>query len=331
MSACIWKNYQPLNSIDSLDSSQLSASQAMSAVSAFDRGLQYGDGFFTTALIEKGKLLNWSAHLHRIQMSTQALGFPQIDRLKLERSLQRQFGTFPQDSAVCKLLFTRGCGGQGYQPPEQAKVQLLSYLLPKPTKTLQPLNVQLSPVILSTENCLAGIKHLNRLSSVLARKTLDEGFDEAIMLNAFGQLQCGTQANLYVVQNGQVFTPPVNFSGVAGTFRQALLDNSVIQQKLLYLSDLQEAQGVFFSNAVRGLQQVRRLDFSYCETLVETFNAVDIPQCLHRLTLPAGKDLSWQGKPLQKTLQTDLAIYQRLSAQMHKIQQLNALNLAHQA
>lgn len=183
----VWLNYRPLEKTDC-------------CVSVFDRGVQYGDGFFTTAKVVNGVLLNWTAHKARLQMSCQRLGFPEMDVEKLEHSLQQQFADYAQTDAVCKILVTRGEGGRGYLPPETPNIQVFSLLMPLPAFAEQAIHAQLSSVILEVSPMLAGVKHLNRLTNVLARQTMNAGFAEALMLNAFGQVQCATQSNLFVIK-----------------------------------------------------------------------------------------------------------------------------------
>ena len=50
-----------------------------STISAYDRGLNYGDGFFTTAKVVNGQVEHWSHHKARLIECAARLGFPLVD------------------------------------------------------------------------------------------------------------------------------------------------------------------------------------------------------------------------------------------------------------
>ena len=254
--------------------------QLQSDLSVFDRGLQYGDGFFTTAKIEQGLLLNWTAHWQRVQMSCQRLGFPQLDQRQLQLEILQLFAGLSveqqQASWVLKLMVTRGEGGRGYLPPEDPKIMRVAILSAMPALADEPMSSEVSSVLLEVAPATAGIKHLNRLSNVLARQALSAGMLEAVMFNVFGNPVCGTQSNLYLVKQGKLLTSALNLSGVAGT-AQALIKNLASevglqwQQQTLSLSDLLGAEQLFFSNAIRGIQCVSSLNLANVHNLASQF------------------------------------------------------------
>jgi len=167
--------------------------QPVAAVPACDRGLHYGDGFFTTALVVQGQLLNASAHWHRLQESARRLNFVQFDLMALQRQLRQVLAQTQPDLAVIKILVTRGCGGQGYAPLASAQLHYIIQQSPYPLSSVQDdlkgaeeqtifqMLAQTAPIqakVLQTQwglcSRLAGLKHLNRLENVLARQELQQ-------------------------------------------------------------------------------------------------------------------------------------------------------------
>ncbi|MCK5228443.1 MAG: aminotransferase class IV, partial [Desulfobulbaceae bacterium] len=57
---------------------------------------------------------------------------------------------------------------------------------------------------------------------------------------------------------GRLFTPPVSCGLLGGVFRQYLLENhpDMIQEKVLTLKDIEDADAVYVGNSVRGLVRV---------------------------------------------------------------------------
>ena len=81
-----------------------------------------------------------------------------------------------------------------------------------------------SPVSLSQQPRLAGIKHLNRLEQVLASQGWPRGVSEAIQCDASGNPIGGTRTNLFWASRGALYTPELSFCGVAGMMRQKVLE-----------------------------------------------------------------------------------------------------------
>lgn len=272
-------------------------------ISLNDRALQYGDGFFTTIAIYNNAVLNWDAHWWRIEQSCHALMLPLPDRTMLEKSMamaSTQFLTSNSvDNAILKMVFTRGEGGKGYQAPETTRTNTLFYF--KLDNDIIGVNPDASNSTLkagvidhkASINGLHGIKTLNRLENVLGRTEMAQnGYDEAVMLNLLGEVVCGTQSNLFLVNDKTITTPRLDKSGVAGTCRYQLLKLFEAMgfeciEKTLYLQDVEEAQELFFTNALRGVQPVaqfddKQLDFDSSKTIQQAWNQwqLDNATCL---------------------------------------------------
>ena len=249
--------------------------QPAKEVLACDRGLHYGDGFFTTALIGHGTLLNAQAHWQRLQASAQRLHFIQFSLSEVQRQVKQCVAETQPELAVLKILVTRGCGGRGYAPPVEEKNTVVIQLLPFPLEMdLQAFWAWLvhkpvieAPVLQSKWGChaqLAGVKHLNRLENVLARQELQQWenlkvLEEGVMLNENAEVISGTQSNLVASISGRWVTPKLHHSGVMGTTLRRLSAGMEIAASTLSLQTLQQAEALFFCNAVRGVIPVRRL------------------------------------------------------------------------
>ena len=80
-------------------------------------------------------------------------------------------------------------------------------------------------------------------------------FDE-ICVNEKGELTEGTFTNIGVQLNGTIYTPPVECGLLNGVTRQKLLRDGKIKEKILYPSDLQNAEKIYCFNSVRGMVEV---------------------------------------------------------------------------
>lgn len=78
--------------------------------------------------------------------------------------------------------------------------------------------------------------------------------DDVILWNERGELTETTIANLVLLIDGRHYTPPVSAGLLAGTMRAHLLARGEIEERVLALSDLSRATGIWLINSVRGRQ-----------------------------------------------------------------------------
>lgn len=84
------------------------------------------------------------------------------------------------------------------------------------------------------------------------------GCHDVIFKNEKGELTEGSYTNLFIKKDGVFYTPPIESGLLNGIYRHHMLGSQNIktQEKKLYPDDLESADEVFVSNAVRGLQKV---------------------------------------------------------------------------
>jgi para-aminobenzoate synthetase/4-amino-4-deoxychorismate lyase len=82
------------------------------------------------------------------------------------------------------------------------------------------------------------------------------GFDDALFLNLRGEVTEGAISNVFIEKDGKWFTPPIECGLLAGVYRRHLLQvRPEIEERVLFLDDLRQADGVYIANAVRGLRR----------------------------------------------------------------------------
>ena len=244
------------------------------ALAPSDRGLQFGDGCFTTARVIEGKidLLPW--HIERLQLAAQRLMLPPCDWNALEAEMVRAAESIPL--GVVKAILTRGSGGRGYSPQGcEAPTRIVSrstYPMHYLPWREQGISLTLSPVALGRNPLLAGLKHLNRLEQVLIRTHLDQTTaDEALVLDTAGLLVECCAANLFWRKGKAVFTPDLSQAGVAGLMRRRVIELLAgskyslhcVSKPLETLADAERSAGEQCVNAVAAGQ--------YCAIMVLPF------------------------------------------------------------
>ncbi len=224
-----------------------------------DRGLAYGDGLFETMRIHQGEIPLLERHVGRLADGLQRLGMPTLPADTLRQRARAWAGG--RAEGVLKLVVTRGAGGRGYLPPDQAEVRLLVFLheLPAPLGINDGLRLGTPSMPLATSPLLAGLKHLNRLEQVMARREMSlQGFDEGLMFDVSGCLVEAVAANVMLVRDGRVLVPGQCGAGVSGVMLGWCLDwcrangISVVPARLTR-ADIHASDELLLCNAIRGV------------------------------------------------------------------------------
>ncbi len=239
------------------------------AVSALDRGLHYGDGLFETIACLRGRPRLLPLHLERLAQGCARLGIAFPGREALRGEILTVAGG--SERAIVKVLLTRGvAAARGYavQGSETPTCLVLRYAFAEedPRMTLAGVRVRLAAQRLGENPSLAGLKHLNRLEQVLARREWsDPGIAEALMFSVSGRLVSGVMSNVFLVEDSRLRTPRLDRCGVAGVMRAAAMRAAqragiAVEECALGGEDLARAREVFLTSALIGARPVRELD-----------------------------------------------------------------------
>jgi 4-amino-4-deoxychorismate lyase len=251
--------------------SGMSGAGSESSVPVSDRGLQYGDGLFETIACRDGRPRFLARHFERLMSGCARLGIPPPSRVELEAAVAAAAARAAAPRSLVKVLLTRGSGPtRGYAPPLAPEPRCIVEGFAWPP---EPLDAPLRGIALTisdvpaTENrLLAGIKHLNRLDSVLARARLaGTGFEESLLCAADGSIVGGSMSNFFAMLGGRLVTPVLDRAGIAGILRGLVLREArqagwEVEERVLWPAELAAADEMFVSNVRIGLWPVVRLD-----------------------------------------------------------------------
>jgi 4-amino-4-deoxychorismate lyase len=236
-------------------------------IPVLDRAMHYGDGLFETIRLSAGYPCQWQRHMDRLILGAERLGIDMPDTALLAAETAEV--TWGQRDGILKLILSRGEGGRGYRPPHPVSTRrvLLSYPLPANhgQDWREGVAVRYCQTPVSINPVLAGIKHLNRLDSVLARAEWnDPAIAEGFMFESTGELVGGTMTNVFLWDGRCLMTPPVDRGGIAGTVRGLTLELAArlgidCLVTRLDRTALDQARGLFLTNSIIGVWPVRTL------------------------------------------------------------------------
>ena len=240
--------------------------------------MQYGDGCFTTMLVEQGQIRLWPYHLARLQKTVDVLAITPPDWQAVTDTVHALAPTLcapetvtsvPVDKAGIKILISRGSGGRGYSPTgcHDTQVVISTFGWPEHYSQWQQDGITLGicQQRLAHAPMLAGLKHLNRLEQVMLKREVEQqGGVDAIALDIDGNVVETVASNLFWRRGDQVYTPDLELSGVAGVMRRhviELLKAMGYHTRLVKapIDSVLAADEVFITNALMALVPINEI------------------------------------------------------------------------
>ncbi|MFE9249406.1 aminotransferase class IV [Streptomyces sp. NPDC007088] len=228
-------------------------------VSALDHGITVGDGVFETVKAVEGAPFALTRHLDRLARSARGLGLPEPDLDEVRRACAAVLAEQPVALGRLRITYTGGVSplssDRGDQPP--TLIVAVGAIAPRPDTTA----VVTVPWVRNERGALSGLKTTSYGENVLAlARAREDGASEALFANTVGQLCEGTGSNVFVVLDGQTYTPPLASGCLAGITRALTVDWTGAQESDLPLDVLQRAEEIFLTSTTRDVQAVHRVD-----------------------------------------------------------------------
>ncbi len=203
-------------------------------------------------------------HLDRLEDSAAYFGFA-CDRAAVRAALEdhaRQFAnqqSADQHSADSATSSPRRV--RLLMVDDEGHIQIESEALSPPADPNRIGRVTLSSLRTDPADAMLYHKTTHRpIYSQAFEQATREGFDDVLFLNLRGEITEGAISNVFVVNGDHWSTPPVRCGLLAGVYRRHLLETRPeIEERVLFIDDLRNADAIYIANAVRGLRRVEPL------------------------------------------------------------------------
>ncbi len=262
-------------------------------ISPDNRSFRYGDGFFETIKIYKGEIVLADYHLERLYITLAQMYFDApalFTRQYLEDKIKEvaQKNGHHQLGRV-RLTIFRGDGGL-YETINQYPNHLIqTWPLQTAIQSFNENGLVIDIYREATKNCdqLAQFKTNNYLCySMAALWAKQQKLNDCLLLNPHGKLADATIANVFLVHNNVVTTPPLTDGPVNGIMRRHLLATAsqagvAIKEKSINEEDILSASEIFFTNAIYGIKWVRQLGNT---SFTNTTSSILYRKCVAPLT-----------------------------------------------
>ncbi len=229
-------------------------------------GLLNGWGVFSTVRIYEGYPFAFNFHFDRLMRDAEKLMIPVPYTREQVRegvmALIKANGIYDGCMRIYFVLNKVGIWGSDEGFPT---TDWLMYTVDLPLRA-GPVKLALQENGRQALHPLAGTKVISWLQNVwVVEKAHERGFEDAILLNEFGNVTEATAANLFIVKKGKVMTPPLSSGCLAGVSRLILLETAPtaginLVEKDFSADDLFGADEAFITSTTRQVQAIAQIE-----------------------------------------------------------------------
>lgn len=209
---------------------------------------EWGGAAYTVPLLRR--------HLLRLGASAEAWGYA-YDEARVRVAISEAVDAQPAQAEPLRIRLTLGPADPESSPGQAVHVEA-SRLVGDPMRTIwicpDPLLEAGGPL------CVHKTTTRDHYETPYLA-ALAHGADEAILVDARGEVVEGTRTTVWIRRGRDLVTPPLAAGGLPGVARGLLLDTLWdTREETLTPADLRAAEAIYVSNAVRGLARVRLVE-----------------------------------------------------------------------
>lgn len=240
-------------------------------LSTTNRGFAYGDALFETLKVVHDKILFWEDHYFRLMASMRILRMEipmQFTMEFLEEEILKTIESNALAKQTVRVKLTVYRDSEGLYLPETNEVGYLIqtkainndfYLLTEANYT-----VDLYKDFYVAPGLLSSLKTNNKVLHVTGSIYASENdLDNCLMLNTNKQVVEALNGNLFLAKGTTIKTPPIADGCLKGIMRKQLLDilstladEYTIEEASISPFELQQADELFITNVITGIQPI---------------------------------------------------------------------------
>ena len=244
-------------------------------ISILDRGFCYGDGLFETLRASNGQIFYIEKHIDRLFDSLQQvlIELP-MTRLELTKAVKETLARNKYKNAIIRLMVTRGYTESNIQIDSKIHPTLVINIrpftpLPK-VAYKKGIRVMLFQERANLVNGLSlRLKSCNYLSNILIKEFSNKkNYTEGVVVDPDFGVTEGTTSNIFIVEQGQIKTPPLSPYVLAGITRQVVLeiarDHKIpFTEEKITAEELIYADEVFITNSCIEIVPVTQVNSNF--------------------------------------------------------------------
>lgn len=274
---------------------------ATATVSIADPGFLHGASVFTTMRAHKGVVFHFERHLERMAETVRLLGMKaDATTGRLIEGMYQVLDANELSEARCRITLTPG-------PPDGLPTTLMT-AEPLPDYPAEWYTKGIGVIVTALKQAVGdptfGYKTGCYLPRILARQeAAAKGADDALWFTTDNRLAESCFSNVFLVRDGEAFTPPRDTPVLPGVVRDALLelcpaiDIAAHDDRHLTIDDLLAADEIFLTSSCMGVRPVVRIEKhvvgdetpgEITKKIQAAYNDLLEKECEHRQTIGTG-------------------------------------------
>ncbi len=236
-------------------------------ISIFDRGFLFADGVYEVTPVVNGKLVDYDAHIERLDRSLGELkmAWP-CSKDELRAMHEELVKRNDLKEGIIYMQATRGIADRMFNFPKDITSSLVAF--PQVMALVDNPNARTGVKVVTTPDIRwlrRDIKSVMLLAPVLGKQeAYEKGANEAWMVED-GYVTEGTSSNAYIVVGGKVITRPLSNRILAGCTRRALMRLSSehgveIEERLFTPEEAYAADEAFLTSASQFVMPITEID-----------------------------------------------------------------------
>jgi len=241
---------------------------------AADHGTWLGGSVFDGARYFEGIAPDLEAHCARVNRSAEALMItPTVSTAEMMAIVREGLAAYPADATVYirPMYWSLDGGHSAIVPKENATgfaicLEEIPMAAPDASTTLTTTRFRRPVMEDAVVNAKAGCLYPNNARMLVEAR--DKGYGNALVADAIGNVAESATANVFMVKDGEVFTPVPNSTFLAGITRarhisNLLADGIAVHETVLSFDDFHGADEVFLTGNMSKITPVTEFDGTF--------------------------------------------------------------------
>jgi branched-chain amino acid aminotransferase len=234
------------------------------AVTVGNGAFRYGYGLFETMLVESGAIHLFSYHWERLTAGLRQLYFevsPLMTAAWMEDEVLKTARKNKLEK-LCRVRLQLYAAGGGLYSNESRRPGFVIECFPLERETIgfneNGLIAGVATGLQKSADILGNLKSCSALIYAVAAKQAKENrWNDALICNTYGRIIESSLANIFLIKDRVVYTPPLSEGCVAGVMRRHVTEvlKNVVEQPVT-MEQLCNADEVFLTNAIKRVKWV---------------------------------------------------------------------------
>lgn len=239
-------------------------------ISIFDRSYLYGEGVFETLRAYNGHAAFADLHYERLKNNCKRLNIDlPLNKHNFEKALQKTLNANKIKDAYLRVTISPVGASYGIKKPKILTTNFSVFCKEFHGRSKELYDNGAKVIIIrnvpSEHPIMANIKSTNYLNKMLARDEVSRSeADEGIFCTPGGNILEGSATNVFIVKDGELFTPPISEGVLPGITRNIVINLAEangfkVHETPINMKELKICDEIFLTGSTSEILPVREL------------------------------------------------------------------------